>query len=279
MIGRVRRVTLGCIVCFAGALLLLLSNPARASVTVFNNENGGAVSNNPTGGNPQLTLSQYSKIDYIRTYHWNNGRGAPLGRIWLQGGPNNLQYGPWQSTAYAKFWVVEPVNIYLPAGTYTVFDSDPATWSHNSQTGGKGFALVNATAVDLNAFAINDVKGRVELAHVRDRLPVTNVLLDDKKGPVQSLMGFRPYPSVTVDRPTIGVGQVATVKVANPYPGWNYYFESSGPGPSSSPSSGPLMYQLQPSVRGTYTVIVKTKIGTIRSVPPTEMGRVTITVQ
>jgi hypothetical protein len=30
----------------------------------------------------------------------------------------------------------------LPAGTYTVLDSDPATWSQNAETGGQGIIWV-----------------------------------------------------------------------------------------------------------------------------------------
>jgi hypothetical protein len=252
---------------------------AAASEAAFNNENTAAVSNNPTGGNPQFTLTSYSKLDYLRTYHWNNGRGATLGTIWLKGGPNNLSYGPWKATASATFWVVQPTNTYLPPGTYTIYDSDPATWSYNAQSGGKGFAMVNVTRIDLSRLSNDDVKGTVSLAVAQDRVPITDALSDDKKGPVQALLSLRPFPSVIVDKPTVALGQVATVTVLNPYPGWRYYFEASGPGAWTSPSSGPLTYQLKPGQRGTYTVIVKTKVGSVASVPPSEMQRIQINVQ
>ncbi|MFH0968879.1 MAG: hypothetical protein V1862_14470, partial [Methanobacteriota archaeon] len=39
-------------------------------------------------------------------------------------------------------WVARP-NISLPAGTYSVKDSDPDTWSHNEASGFSGFVGVN----------------------------------------------------------------------------------------------------------------------------------------
>lgn len=39
------------------------------------------------------------------------------------------------------YWAVLP-NIEVPAGTYTVIDSDPSTWSYNSQSKGCGFTTI-----------------------------------------------------------------------------------------------------------------------------------------
>ncbi len=39
-------------------------------------------------------------------------------------------------------WNAAP-NVKLPAGTYTVVDSDPGTWSTNDKANGVGFAIVN----------------------------------------------------------------------------------------------------------------------------------------
>jgi hypothetical protein len=35
------------------------------------------------------------------------------------------------------YWTVY-LNVTLPAGTYTVIDSDPATWSHNAESSNRG---------------------------------------------------------------------------------------------------------------------------------------------
>ena len=46
-----------------------------------------------------------------------------------QGGANNA------------YWECRP-NVVLPAGTYTVVDSDPATWAQNAQSAGRGIVEV-----------------------------------------------------------------------------------------------------------------------------------------
>jgi hypothetical protein len=84
-------------------------------------------------------------VTEIRTYHWNNGRGATPGTIGLRA-DNGAVYGPWQATgepgsggAPNAYWVVKP-NVVIGPGTYTVLDSDPGTWSQNQETGGRGMA-------------------------------------------------------------------------------------------------------------------------------------------
>jgi len=52
-------------------------------------------------------------------------------------------------------WIAR-VNRNLPAGTYTVLDSDPRTWSRNPQSGGQGFTIVRGAAFNLRGpIAIN----------------------------------------------------------------------------------------------------------------------------
>ena len=58
-------------------------------------------------------------------------------------------YGPWQAQGISegtaegnfRYWYVEPLET-IPAGEYKVVDSDPATWSHNSTSGSRGFTLI-----------------------------------------------------------------------------------------------------------------------------------------
>ncbi|SFI31857.1 hypothetical protein SAMN05192551_1121, partial [Tindallia magadiensis] len=118
---------------------------------IFDNNNIAGVLNRPT--NPtQFTIQQPHQITKIETYHWNNQRGAPAGSIGLQHADGTM-YGPWTATARTgyldtpnAYWFVEP-NVTIKAGTYTVIDSDPDSWSHNSQSNNEGFARVwgNAT--------------------------------------------------------------------------------------------------------------------------------------
>ena len=112
---------------------------------IFEVGNIGGVSNGPSK-TTQFTLTTPHVVTLIRNYHWNNGRGATPGSIALKG--KDGSYGPWQATGSPgqggvpnANWTVYP-NITLPAGTYTVIDSDPATWSHNAESNNRGFVRV-----------------------------------------------------------------------------------------------------------------------------------------
>jgi hypothetical protein len=106
----------------------------------------GAVDNDPT--NPTtFSLDRSFKITKIQTYHWNYGQGQTPGTIALQG-QDGKTISLWQASGEPgmggvpdAYWVVQP-NVVLPAGEYTVIDSDPATWSQNSETGGRGIARI-----------------------------------------------------------------------------------------------------------------------------------------
>lgn len=89
-------------------------------------------------------------VTEIHNYHWNDAQGATPGTIGLQD-QNGKMYGPWQAVGTPgqggvpnANWHVYP-NIVIPAGTYTIIDSDPVTWSQNGESGGKGMSYVMAT--------------------------------------------------------------------------------------------------------------------------------------
>lgn len=116
---------------------LILETPTLA--TVYNGPTAPTV----------FTLESQMRISRIRTYHWNHGQGMTPGSISLRDSAGNT-YGPWQ--AYGEpgmggvpdaYWVVEP-DVVLPPGRYEVVDSDPSTWSQNSDTGGRGVTWVYA---------------------------------------------------------------------------------------------------------------------------------------
>lgn len=116
------------------------------NVTLFDNFNGGAVSNGPTALTT-FTLQSVTTISLIRTYHWNNARGKAPGTIWLQGA-DGKKYGPWQATGIegqggvkGAFWEVKP-SVVLAAGKYTILDSSTESWSCNAQSLKQGFARV-----------------------------------------------------------------------------------------------------------------------------------------
>ncbi len=119
---------------------------------IFNNWNICTVKNSPTK-DTTFTLDGAYLITFIATYHWNDGKGAlPKKGISLKDSSGKV-YGPWDVTTGAGSggaahvnWECHPPGIILPAGTYTVVDPDPATWSQNDASGNKGFARVAGSA-------------------------------------------------------------------------------------------------------------------------------------
>mgnify|MGYP001067284206 CR=1 FL=1 len=122
------------------------STPTGQSSVSFDNGNIGGVSNGPTQPTT-FTLNEPRILTLIQNYHWNSARGATPGTIALRGS-DGRSYGPWQTAGTPgqggvpnAYWTARP-NEILPAGTYTVIDSSPATWSHNGQSGNRGFTRV-----------------------------------------------------------------------------------------------------------------------------------------
>jgi hypothetical protein len=124
-------------------------NPLSEPVKISDTMNIAAVYNGPTAPTT-FSISIPHLLTYISTYHWNNAQGAFPGTIAIQH-ENGTIYGPWQVTTRPgqggvpnAYWEVFP-NIVIPAGTYTIVDSDPATWAQNVESGGKGMGEVRAT--------------------------------------------------------------------------------------------------------------------------------------
>ena len=118
-------------------------------VTVFDNNNIGGVSSGPS--NPTIfTLADPTRITYVMDYHYFNGGISP-GTIALRHS-DGTTYGPWpaegrvgQGGVQNAYWEVWPMEVLKP-GTYTVIDSDTATWSHNSTSGNRGMSIVKGQA-------------------------------------------------------------------------------------------------------------------------------------
>ena len=113
---------------------------------IFSNMNGDAAANESARA-AVFVLQAPTRIAKITTYHWNGGRGAPTGTIAVRGASGE-PFGSWpasgqpgQGGAPNVYWVVAP-GVDLPAGTYTVTDSDPSTWAQNNVTGGAGMVTV-----------------------------------------------------------------------------------------------------------------------------------------
>ncbi len=117
---------------------------------LFDNQNILAVQNG--GTSPTFELSSATVIAKIQTYHWNDASGnSSTGTISLRSDDGTV-YGPWETVGAEgqggvtnAYWAASP-NVKLPAGRYTVIDSDPSTWSQNADSGGEGFVIVYAQA-------------------------------------------------------------------------------------------------------------------------------------
>lgn len=134
------------VIVFAVPDAALSSSPVTDGHMLFDNGNIGNVSNKPTRPTT-FTIREPHVITLIQNYHWNNARGARPGTIALRA-ENGQVLGPWRATGITgqagvpdAYWTVRP-QVSIPAGTYTVVDSDPASWAHNSTSFGQGFTRV-----------------------------------------------------------------------------------------------------------------------------------------
>ena len=111
-----------------------------------------------TNGNPLMVLNggsltkvSFDKPVHIKelvTYHWNDGKGkSPVGTIEIIDS-SGKSLGSWSGTGsdgqggvVNANWTFYP-DISLPAGGYTIKDSDPTTWSQNSGTTGMGMCWI-----------------------------------------------------------------------------------------------------------------------------------------
>lgn len=124
------------------------TKPPSSQVSIFDSMNIYGVGNQPTA--PAIfTIRRPHVITSIMTYHWNNGRGTRVGTIALRDAAGRT-YGPWsvsgtpgQGGVPNANWACTP-NVEIPAGSYTIVDSEPSTWSQNTQSGGRGMAVVKA---------------------------------------------------------------------------------------------------------------------------------------
>ncbi|HWA61402.1 MAG TPA: hypothetical protein VG939_08505 [Caulobacteraceae bacterium] len=126
------------VLAFEGATSNTTAPPTQTTRRVFDNSNGGAVANRPTRPTV-LRLGAATFVATITDYHWNGGAGAAPGTIALRDASGHV-FGPWRARLQGKAYWVATVNVRLPAGTYTVIDSDLSTWSQNAGSGGAGMS-------------------------------------------------------------------------------------------------------------------------------------------
>ena len=111
---------------------------------------GNILAVTPGAVGPSFTVTQDTLITSIENYHY--GPESPPGQIGLLTSDGTL-VGPWQSVGTEgqggvanAYWTVTPDQVVGP-GTYTVWDSEPSTWSTNADAGGLGFSVVKGIVV------------------------------------------------------------------------------------------------------------------------------------
>jgi choice-of-anchor C domain-containing protein len=148
-------------------------------------------------------------------------------------------------------WIATP-NVVIPAGTYTVIDSDPSTWSQNSGSGGQGFAAVTSSTgtaqnlvtngsfetatVDPGSGLISLVSGSTAIAH----WTVGGAGIDYIGGFWQPAEGKRSLDLSALDPGSIQQG-FGTI------PGWQYLVTFALAGNSGG---GPTVKSLRVSAGG-----------------------------
>lgn len=114
---------------------------------LMDNGNTEGVLNGPTH-TLSVSWNEPLFITEIETYHWNSGRGDAPGTIQLVNKETKKVYGPWQAVGSPgqggvqnAYWKVT-VDEVLPAGSYDVVVSNPASWSYNPESKGVGFIRI-----------------------------------------------------------------------------------------------------------------------------------------
>lgn len=121
---------------------------------IFNNFNAQKAQNQPSQ-NTRFKLEGTYRISEIITWHHNSFRGKAPGEIFIKGvqgtggqwslkakaGIAALKYGPYYYLPNSA-WIAKPDGLVLGPGNYEIDVSDRQSWSHNTGSGGAGFAVV-----------------------------------------------------------------------------------------------------------------------------------------
>jgi hypothetical protein len=121
--------------------------PAPASAPVKLLDVGNIYGVRGGGKAPSFTIDKAATIVDISDYHYVIGGGPTPGTIGLKSADGKT-YGPWpcvgldgQNNVKNATWQCKP-NVEIPAGTYTIVDSGPSTWSTDDKAKGLGFSTV-----------------------------------------------------------------------------------------------------------------------------------------
>jgi hypothetical protein len=196
--------------------------------TVFSNTNIGGVSSGPS--NPTtFTLAESTRITYVMDYHYFN-HGTPPGTIALRHS-DGTTYGPWQAEGGVgqggvqnAYWEVWPMVVLKP-GTYTIVDSDPSTWSHNSGSGNQGMSVVKGEAAPATDAEIRDLWMANHGLEGADATPEADPDDDSIPNWIEIAVGSDP-----TRRDAVALPQLATTSTAGGAPSVSFTVCAGGTG-------------------------------------------------
>ncbi len=188
-----RKKLLSGILSVAMVLSLFASMPLTASANgpteqfnslvgiIYQNESIWGVSNDPQVATT-FTVTSPTLITGIRNYHWNatspnEYESATFKLVHSDG----TEYGPWALSAEGGsgrenvYWYAFP-NVVIKPGEYTLVDSNNATWSWTTDTGGKGHTTIKGMASP----AITDLVIEDAIAPINGEAPVTAIAETDQ---------------------------------------------------------------------------------------------------
>ena len=178
---------------------------------IFNSWNIGGVESG-TATSPTFTITEPYAITFISDYHYL-GSDQPAGTISLRHEDGTI-YGPWTAQLlYGNIWVINnkapgthedyraelgtvvsdskyPV---IKAGTYTIIDSDPTTWSINGESGYYGFTNIKGYKTS----EVNDDPTEGLFTAFLGQDPDDNYYLYDKTDLNNSFLGYQINPGLS----------------------------------------------------------------------------------
>ncbi|MZQ99016.1 MAG: hypothetical protein GT601_15215 [Acidaminobacter sp.] len=106
---------------------------------LYSTNNTGGVTSSPGGPTTPASfiVTDPTYIEKISNYHYATSDTPGTISLHESGG---AVYGPWDAVLEG-YWRVYP-KITIPAGTYTIIDSKPDSWSYNSESGYAGMTEV-----------------------------------------------------------------------------------------------------------------------------------------
>ncbi len=195
--------------CFmVSAFIAVHAQNAKDNPVIWSNFNNQGVVSSPVNAT-NFSLTKDSVITSVTTYHLFNNASAP-GTIFIIDSAGKT-YGPWKASGRIGFnntpnalWDVFP-QITLKAGNYQVMTSNSSTWSHNSASGGAGFAEIKGYAVSAAqkpAYPLYTVKkwnryqgGTLGAGNIKLTLPAYSL-------PSNSTIKLRALPEAEIERLT-----------------------------------------------------------------------------